>query len=728
MLFFLLLKIMAECLILIVEVDIYVNSDGNFYESDSKHEYNGILEISKISMYDNDLDQCRVSSSSSEKHDFLSCDFAKQECRKSYSSICYESMSTLAVKAAFADRVQHESCIGSIVKSSIGEGPKEKNSLSMNSRGDVVVELTAKRSGNEHRVDPDKFHSKYALSNVLAAQGTNGNIPKSSSSQSSGIPARQDMTRSCVMTAFREELSDQENYLKHSSELQVAKTNLPSLSSAVDGLTEDSHLHFKRILNDSPVIKNENGNVQELNDRKLSNISHETVLYCNQKKDANTNHGKNCNGERGQNIGSKIEKTKMSSNVLKERATTEVSCHQKRKHGESGTLNVRLKMPKSNATSESMPSMKIEKNFSDVRKPSGNCNSSENLSATGNTSLSHLPSKNRTKTSEGPKSTGPSPRVHRKHCDTKTKGESDSAKIRNSPDGNKKQMKAKTDYDDNCRPDFKSGPLAFNCRTRDLNAALDINNDSFDNNMNSKKSEYLKENHGWAFKHSEHDYVLRKVSSHPDGLKYARLIHVEQSANGGASLVHSYQEEIDCLSPTELSEFVREYFQVVFEEHSGISKHVMGIVHGSASFLPDLLEFFADSYGEMIVKRGVLGKSDIDTTSMADFRSSVHSTYSAGTYRCGPLLQLSLVGTKAEESGGYFPEFLHLIEESPFLRVVMPWGELSEVCGLEPNLSNDGPILWSRPGEQVVPTADLPKSPMTKKRFKTYTEFFNQYI
>lgn len=706
---------MAECLILIVDVDIYVNSDDNFYESDSKHEYNGILEISKISVHDDDLDHCQVSSSSSEKRDILSCDFANQECRKSYSSNCYESISTLSVKTASGDIVQHESCIGSTVKSSIGEKPKE-NSFSMNFGGDVVVELTAKRSGNEHWVDADKFHSKHAISNVLAAQGTNSKIPKSSSSQSSGITARQDMASDCLMTGFREELSDQENYLKHSSESQVAKTNLPSLSSAVDGLTEDSQLHFKRILNDSLVIKNESGSIQELNDKKLSNINHKTMFYCNRKKDANTNRGRNCNGESGQNIGSKIEQTKLSINVLKERATTEVSSHQKRKHGESGTLNdkhVRHKMPKSNSASESMPSMKIEKNFSKICKPPVNSYCSENLSATVKTS------RNRMKTNEGPMSTIPSPRVHGKHCDTKPKAVSDSAKIRNSPDGNKKQTKAKTVYDDNYRSDFKSGlPFAFNCRTRDSNAALGLSNDSFGNNMNSKKSEYLNENHGWAFKHSEHDYVLRKTSSHPDGLKYARLIHVEQYANGGASLVHSYQEEINCLSPKELSEFVREYFQVVFEEHSGISKHVMGIVHGSASFLPDLLEFFADSYGEMIVKRGVLGKSDIDTTSMADFRNSVHSTYSAGTYRCGPLLQLSLVGTKAEESGGYFPEFLHLIEESPFLKVVMPWGELSELCGLEPNLSNDGPILWSRPGEQVVPTADLPKSPMTKKRFK----------
>ena len=221
---------------------------------------------------------------------------------------------------------------------------------------------------------------------------------------------------------------------------------------------------------------------------------------------------------------------------------------------------------------------------------------------------------------------------------------------------------------------------------------------------------------------SEFEYVLRgqkrkRVSSKGEDLRFRRLIHVEESANGGATVVHSYQDEIASLPPDQLAEFVREYFRVVFEEESeGVAKHVMGIVHRSALYLPDLLEYFADNYGDMIIKRGVLGRSDIETTSMAEFRRAVHATYSVGTYRCGGLLQLSLVGTKAEESGGFFPEFLDRIERNAFLRAVMPWGEMSKLQGIEPNLSNDGPILWSRPGEQVVPTADMPKSPLAKKR------------
>ncbi len=43
---------------------------------------------------------------------------------------------------------------------------------------------------------------------------------------------------------------------------------------------------------------------------------------------------------------------------------------------------------------------------------------------------------------------------------------------------------------------------------------------------------------------------------------------------------------------------------------------------------------------------------------MEEYGERVEASYSRGTIRCGPLLQISLVGQVAEESGGYFPEFL----------------------------------------------------------------------
>ena len=84
------------------------------------------------------------------------------------------------------------------------------------------------------------------------------------------------------------------------------------------------------------------------------------------------------------------------------------------------------------------------------------------------------------------------------------------------------------------------------------------------------------------------------------------------------------------------------------------------------------------------------------------------------------MLQISVVGTKQEEVGGYFPDFLDMMERSPFLKYAMPWGDISLVKGLPRSRSNDGPILWARPGEQMIPTADMPKSPFKKRRSVSY--------
>ena len=48
----------------------------------------------------------------------------------------------------------------------------------------------------------------------------------------------------------------------------------------------------------------------------------------------------------------------------------------------------------------------------------------------------------------------------------------------------------------------------------------------------------------------------------------------------------------------------------------------------------------------------------------------------------------------------------------------MPWGDTSVVNMDSPLESNDGPILWIRPGEQMLPTAELNanRSPVKRKR------------
>ncbi|KAF8771942.1 Lysine-specific demethylase RSBN1L like protein [Argiope bruennichi] len=235
-------------------------------------------------------------------------------------------------------------------------------------------------------------------------------------------------------------------------------------------------------------------------------------------------------------------------------------------------------------------------------------------------------------------------------------------------------------------------------------------------------------NVGVQCKRDRHDKVCEKVGVSqkiprlPQGfdmkhLKYGKYIRLEVYPNGGAALLHLYWDEICHLPPKDLKCLAEEFLKESFlEEPYGVARYVMGIVHNAAEYIPDLLEHFADKYPNLVVKMGQLGRqSDIETTTMAKYCEQVHAHYSQGTFRTGPLHQISLVGTVHEEVGGYFPEFLEMLEENPFLHLTMPWGPMS-IVHMNPQESNDGPILWVRPGEQLVPTADLSKSPCKRKR------------
>lgn len=206
-----------------------------------------------------------------------------------------------------------------------------------------------------------------------------------------------------------------------------------------------------------------------------------------------------------------------------------------------------------------------------------------------------------------------------------------------------------------------------------------------------------------------------------EACRYGRFIHVETYPNGGATVLHLYQDQLATLSPQDQEQLAQEFLQVVFsEDEAGYAHHVCGIVHNAARYMPDLLDYMAETHPNLFVKAGVIGhigrNSDLETFTMEKYRDEVYKSYSNGTFRAGPLHQVSVVGTVHEEVGGYFPHFLAMMEENPFLRQAMPWGPLSVVKMASPQQSNDGPILWIRPGEQLIPTAELGKSPAKRKR------------
>lgn len=112
------------------------------------------------------------------------------------------------------------------------------------------------------------------------------------------------------------------------------------------------------------------------------------------------------------------------------------------------------------------------------------------------------------------------------------------------------------------------------------------------------------------------------------GLEFGRLMHIEQQANGGASVVHAYTEQLACLSPAEMQRFAEEFVTLSFsEDDAQAACFVMGIIHGAASYLPDFLDYFSYKFPNAPVKMEVLGKKDIETTTMANFHSQVRLLY-----------------------------------------------------------------------------------------------------
>ncbi|XP_066489899.1 lysine-specific demethylase RSBN1L [Tiliqua scincoides] len=257
------------------------------------------------------------------------------------------------------------------------------------------------------------------------------------------------------------------------------------------------------------------------------------------------------------------------------------------------------------------------------------------------------------------------------------------------------------------------------------NHLKDFNGKNLDPKNNSEYK--IPENSEFPFVSLKEPRVQNKLKR-LDTLEFKQFIHIEHQPNGGASVIHAYSDELSQLSPVEMERFAEEFVGLVFSENENCAAYyVMGIVHGAATYLPDFLDYFSFNFPNSPVKMEILGKKDIETTTMSNFHAQVKRTYSHGTYRAGPMRQISLVGAVDEEVGDYFPEFLDMLEDSPFLKCTLPWGTLSSLKLESRKDSDDGPIMWVRPGEQMIPVADMPKSPFKRKR--TTNEIKNlQYL
>ena len=218
--------------------------------------------------------------------------------------------------------------------------------------------------------------------------------------------------------------------------------------------------------------------------------------------------------------------------------------------------------------------------------------------------------------------------------------------------------------------------------------------------------------------------------------KFAHLMYLELFPNGGGKVLHAWQEDLDNLSEKEAEIFAQEFIKESFIEVNQLAVYCCAVVHNAGSGLPDFLEYLGDEHPNLPVKHGVIGHPrELETTTMSNYREKVRDHFGGGTFRYGHLDNLSLVGTASEEAGGFFPDILDMLDEIPILSLVselifldvcfhfclllqtMPWGPESILHDkLDRNRSNDGPILWIRPGEQSIPTAELGKSPLKRRR------------
>ena len=127
---------------------------------------------------------------------------------------------------------------------------------------------------------------------------------------------------------------------------------------------------------------------------------------------------------------------------------------------------------------------------------------------------------------------------------------------------------------------------------------------------------------------------------------FRSLIHVEEHPNGGAFLIRSYYNEFLRLSSENAQLFVKYFFNLVYGEMNQRAKYSIGVLHDGARYLPDLVDYFSLTYPKMVVKTSnLLNSKEVLTTNMGEYRNRILQSYSHGTYRYGPLMSISLVGT-----------------------------------------------------------------------------------
>lgn len=168
--------------------------------------------------------------------------------------------------------------------------------------------------------------------------------------------------------------------------------------------------------------------------------------------------------------------------------------------------------------------------------------------------------------------------------------------------------------------------LVSDVEDQEAKGIIDDHLKAFSGKIMDPKKDYeskIPENSEFPFVSLKEPRVQNKLKR-LDTLEFKQLIHIEHQPNGGASVIHAYSNELSHLSPVEMERFAEEFVGLVFSENENCAAYyVMGIVHGAATYLPDFLEYFSYNFPNSPVKMEILGKKDIETTTMSNFHAQV---------------------------------------------------------------------------------------------------------
>ncbi|KNC86446.1 hypothetical protein SARC_01402 [Sphaeroforma arctica JP610] len=200
-------------------------------------------------------------------------------------------------------------------------------------------------------------------------------------------------------------------------------------------------------------------------------------------------------------------------------------------------------------------------------------------------------------------------------------------------------------------------------------------------------------------------------------------VYLEIDSQGGGYVLHVFMSQALRQADVATQQlFVEDIVhESLNEDADGYAFLCMTIVHGAGSSVPNVLNALSATNPRLKVIVETFGKAGYAHEDVKDYVERIDKTYDSGVHQAGAMRNISLVGTIQEETGGYFPDVIDMLKANPFLRPTLPWGKLSSLHHMTPTESDDGPILWTRNGEQYYGVGDTLAKTYTNTNAHTNT-------